>query len=98
MNHPYNRQQRRWSVSEVYLWEGRYELSYVVLNNIQTSGSNGQYSQIAGVLFPDELDPVHIKHILGMVGWQPYQSGQVLLRTGQQSASHGHDIHGRGPA
>jgi hypothetical protein len=26
-------------------------------SNIQTSGSNGQYSQIAAVLFPDELDP-----------------------------------------
>jgi hypothetical protein len=27
------------------------------VSNIQISGSNGQYSQIAAVLFPDELDP-----------------------------------------
>jgi len=26
-------------------------------SNVQVSGANGQYSQISGVLFPDELDP-----------------------------------------
>lgn len=38
-------------------------------SNIQTSGSNGQYSQIAAVLFPDELDPAPLFTLNAYPGW-----------------------------
>lgn len=38
-------------------------------SNIQTSGSNGQYSQIAAVLFPDELDPAPLLTLQPYSGW-----------------------------
>ena len=38
-------------------------------SNIQSSGSNGQYSQIAAALFPDELDPLPLFTLSPYSGW-----------------------------
>lgn len=49
------------------------------VSNIQSSGSNGQYSQIAAVLFPDELDPAPLFTLSAYPGWS---SGSPIGPTG----------------
>lgn len=39
------------------------------VSNIQTSASNGQFSQISAVLFPDELDPAPLLTLTAYPGW-----------------------------